>query len=106
MTDIGHNSIGASGKAQLKSFIERIERMEEEKRNIASDIKDIYAEAKSQGFTPSIMRKVVRLRKQDAAKRQEEEALLDIYLHALGDLKDTPLGDAAIRREFGDRATA
>lgn len=67
----------------LRSFIERIERLEEEKKGIADDIKDVYAEAKSAGFEPKIMRQVVKVRKMDRAERQEQEALLDVYLHAL-----------------------
>jgi uncharacterized protein (UPF0335 family) len=69
---------------QLRSFIERIERLEEEKKSIADDIKDVYAEAKANGFDTKIMRKVVSLRKQDADERQEQEAILDLYLAALG----------------------
>jgi uncharacterized protein (UPF0335 family) len=68
----------------LKSFIERIERLEEEKKAIADDIKDIYAEAKGTGYDVKIMRKIVSIRKQDAAKRREEEEILDLYLSALG----------------------
>lgn len=100
MSDIGHNSNGAANE-QLKSFVERIERLEEEKTGLTSDIRDIYTEAKSSGFNVQVMRQVVRLRKMDAAKRQEREAVLDLYLHALGMLAGTPLGEAALRREFG-----
>ena len=66
----------------LRSFIERIERLEEEKKGIADDIKDVYAEAKSAGFEPKIMRQVVKVRKMDRTERQGQEALLDVYLHA------------------------
>ena len=69
---------------QLKSIVERIERLEEEKAALASDIKDVYAEAKANGFDTKILRTVIRLRKQDSAERQEQEAILDLYLHALG----------------------
>lgn len=69
---------------QLRAFIERIEKLEEEKQTIADDIKDVYAEAKANGYDTKIMRTVVRLRKQDSAERQEQEALLDLYMHALG----------------------
>jgi uncharacterized protein (UPF0335 family) len=71
-------------QGQLRSLIERIERLEEEKKAIAADIKEIYGEAKSNGFDTKIMRKVVSLRKKDSAERQEEEAILDLYLSALG----------------------
>jgi uncharacterized protein (UPF0335 family) len=68
----------------LRAFIERIEKLEEEKRAIADDIKDVYAEAKGTGFDPKIIRKIVSLRRQDKSKRQEEEEILDLYLSALG----------------------
>jgi uncharacterized protein (UPF0335 family) len=70
---------------RLKSFIERIERLEEEKKALAADIKEIYAEAKSAGFDTKISRQVVRIRKMDKADRQEQEALLEVYLDAIGE---------------------
>jgi uncharacterized protein (UPF0335 family) len=76
---------GGFAAAHLRAFIERIERLEEEKRALAGDIKEIYAEAKANGFAPKIMRHVVRLRKMDVAERQEQEALIDVYLNALSD---------------------
>jgi uncharacterized protein (UPF0335 family) len=69
---------------QLKSLVERIEKLEEEKKAIAGDIKEVFAEAKAQGFDTKIMRKVIALRKKEASERQEEEALIDLYLNALG----------------------
>lgn len=69
---------------QLRGIIERIERMEEEKKTIADDIKDIYSEAKGTGFDVKAVRTIVRLRKKDQAERQEEEAILDLYKAALG----------------------
>lgn len=69
---------------ELRRFIERIETLEEEKKGIADDIKDVYAEAKGTGFEPKIMKQIVRLRKMEAAARQEAEALLDTYKTALG----------------------
>jgi len=82
----GSSPVGASTIAhdQLHAFIQRIERSEEEKAAIAADIKEIYLEAKGTGFDVKIMRKVVSLRKKETAERQEEQALLDLYLHALG----------------------
>jgi uncharacterized protein (UPF0335 family) len=71
-------------KDQLKAFIERVERLEEEKKAIADDIRDVYAEAKGNGFDVKTLRVVVRLRKQDINERKEQEALLETYLHALG----------------------
>ncbi len=68
----------------LRAFVERIERMEEEKKALADDIKDIYGEAKGNGFDTKILRKVIALRKQDRDKRHEEETILDLYLAALG----------------------
>jgi uncharacterized protein (UPF0335 family) len=75
---------GGIAAEQLKSIIERIERLEEEKAGIASDIKDIFAEAKGNGYDVKTLRKVISLRKQDAAERDEEEHLLDTYKRALG----------------------
>jgi uncharacterized protein (UPF0335 family) len=69
---------------QIRTIIERIERMEEEKRAIADDIKEIYAEVKGNGFDTKVLRKVVAIRKQDASERQEQEALLELYMAALG----------------------
>jgi len=69
---------------QLKAFIERIERLEEEKAGIAGDIKDVYAEAKGNGFDVKILRKIISLRKKDPSERQEENAILELYLQALG----------------------
>lgn len=74
---------GSTGK-RLKSFIERIERLEEEKAGLASDIKDVYGEAKAIGFDPKIMRKIIRLRKLDEGKRSEEEMLIETYKAAIG----------------------
>jgi len=68
----------------LRAFIERIERLEEEKRALADDIKEVYGEAKANGFDVKVMRKIVSLRKQDRDKRMEEETILDLYLAALG----------------------
>jgi uncharacterized protein (UPF0335 family) len=73
-----------SSAARLKSFIERIERLEEEKAGIANDIKEVYAEAKGTGFDAKVMRQIVRVRKMDQADRAEQEELLDLYMRALG----------------------
>ncbi len=69
---------------QLRAFIERIERMEEEKKAISDDIKEIYAEAKGNGFDIKVLRQIIRIRKQDHAERMEQEALLELYMAALG----------------------
>ena len=69
---------------QLRAFIERIERLEEEKKTIADDIKEVYAEAKGTGFDTKAVRTIIRLRKKDQAERQEEEAIIDLYKAALG----------------------
>ena len=69
---------------QLRAFIERIERLEEEKAAIAGDIKEIYAEAKGNGFDTKVLRKIVSIRKQDQSERMEQEALLELYMSALG----------------------
>ncbi|HEX4160487.1 MAG TPA: DUF2312 domain-containing protein [Rhizomicrobium sp.] len=74
----------AFAKDQLKSLVERIERLEEEKAALTADIREVYSEAKGNGFDTKIVRQVVRLRKLDRADRQEQEAILDLYLAALG----------------------
>ncbi len=71
-------------KDHLKAFVERVERLEEEKKTISDDIRDVYAEAKANGFDVKALRTIVRMRKQDADERKEHEAILEAYLHALG----------------------
>ncbi len=96
MTNIGHNS-GATelmgdgaetttsiSQGMIRSLVERIERLEEEKAATATDIKEVYAEAKGHGFDTKILRKVIALRRKDKAERDEEAAILDLYLSALG----------------------
>ncbi|PTM40811.1 DUF2312 domain-containing protein [Bosea sp. 124] len=70
---------------QLKSIVERIERLEEEKKTISDDIKEVYAEAKGNGYDVKVLRKVIAIRKRDANERAEEEAILDLYLQAVGE---------------------
>ncbi|MEQ8823291.1 MAG: DUF2312 domain-containing protein [Filomicrobium sp.] len=84
-------TLQASTQAQLRQFIEQIERLEEEKKAIASDIKDKFAEAKSIGFDVKAMRKILQLRKKSAVERQEEEGILEVYMHALGMLNEMPV---------------
>lgn len=86
---IGHNSEAESAatkfsKNQLRAIIERVERMEEEKKTISDDIKDIYAEAKGNGMDVKALRTIVRMRKQDPNERAEAETILETYMHALG----------------------
>ena len=76
--------VGGIAADRLRQFIERIERLEEEKAALASDVREIYSEAKSVGFDPKVMRQIVKLRKMDTADQQEMEALIDTYKHALG----------------------
>ena len=76
--------VGGIAGAQLKSFIERIERLEEEKKALSDDIKDVYGEAKANGFDTKVLRKIISLRKQDRDERMEQEAILELYLQALG----------------------
>ena len=78
--------LNTAAQTRLKTIIERVERLEEDKAAVANDIKEVFAEAKGEGFDVKILRKVVRLRKQDKAKRMEEEAILDLYLAAIGGL--------------------
>lgn len=93
MAGVGHNSgddssvdvLNGTAQTQLRTVIDRIERLEEDKTEVMADLKEVYAEAKGNGFDTKIIRKVIRLRKQDRAKRQEEEAILDLYMSAIGD---------------------
>ena len=78
--------LNSTAQTQLKTIVERIERLEEDKAAVSADLKEVYLEAKGNGFDVKILRKVIRLRKQDKAKRQEEDALLDLYLSAIGGL--------------------
>lgn len=78
------SSVGGVSGDRLRQYIERIERLEEEKAGIAEDIRDVYAEAKSAGFESKIMRQIVKLRKMDHQKRQEQEELLELYKSAIG----------------------
>lgn len=80
MSVIGHNS----SEEQLRLLIERVEHMEQEKKNVSEDIRDVYSEAKAVGFDPKIMRQIVRLRKMEADDRAEMEAILETYKKALG----------------------
>lgn len=84
---IGHNSgtaVTAEAGKEIKAFIERVERLEEEKAGIAGDIKEVFAEAKGRGYDAKVIRHLIRLRKQDHAERQEFEALIDLYASAIG----------------------
>jgi uncharacterized protein (UPF0335 family) len=94
-TDEPSDVSGVAG-AQLKSFIERIERLMEEVKGLQDDVKDVYAEAKGVGFDVKVMRKIISLRKRDAAEREEEETILDLYMQALGMVPgDRPMLEAA-----------
>jgi uncharacterized protein (UPF0335 family) len=78
--------LNTAAQTRLKTIIERVERLEEDKAAVANDIKEVFAEAKGEGYDVKILRKIIRLRKQDKAKRLEEEALMDLYLAAIGGL--------------------
>ncbi len=93
--------VGSNSNAQLKSIVERIERLEEEKAATQFDIRDVYAEAKGNGYDAKALREIIRRRKKDAAEMAEHEAIVETYMVALGMLADTPLGKAAL-----DRATS
>jgi uncharacterized protein (UPF0335 family) len=77
-------AIGGNARAQLRAIVERVERLEEEKAGIGADIRDIYAEAKGNGYDVKALRTIVRLRKQDANERAEQETILETYMQALG----------------------
>lgn len=93
---------GGATAAKLRQYVERIERLEEEKKGIADDIKDVKAEAKGEGFDVATINAIIKLRKKTADKRREEEALLDTYKAALGMLDGTPLGRWAVERLEGE----
>jgi len=105
VSEIGHNT-GSIAADRLRSIVERIERLEEEKKALATDIKDIYAEAKSAGLDVKALRQLIRERRQDAAEVEERETLLEVYRRALGQLGTTPLGEAAVARETRRRVVA
>lgn len=84
MSEENEETVQTSGAAQLRSFIERIERLEEEKKTISDDIKDVYGELKNVGFDAKAVRTVIKLRKQDKTEREAQEAILDTYLTSLG----------------------
>ena len=92
------DAIGGNAKEQLKSIIDRIEKLEEEKKATSDDIRDVYTEAKGNGYDAKALRKIIQMRKQDAQERAEQEAVLETYMHALGMLADLPLGRAALER--------
>lgn len=89
MSEIGHNSgaapeVGGIASDRLRSIIERIERLQEERKALGADIRDIFAEAKSAGFDAKVIRRIIAQRKREPAEVEEEESLLDLYRHALG----------------------
>ena len=79
-----NDSVDSVNSSHLRAFVERLEKLEEEKRAIADDIKEVYAEAKGTGFDTKALRKIISMRRQDKDKRREEEAMLELYLSALG----------------------
>jgi uncharacterized protein (UPF0335 family) len=97
MPEVGHNSkkpnrVGGVAVDQLKSIIARVEKLEEEKAGLAADIRDVFAEARGNGYSVPALRAILKMRKKDAAEREEEEAILDSYMNALGML---PLFESA-----------
>jgi uncharacterized protein (UPF0335 family) len=94
-------TLQAAGQNQLRQFVEQIERLEEEKKALAADIRDKYLEAKGVGFDVKALRKIVSMRKKSQQEREEEEGILEVYLHALGMLPETsPTG--AVRMEAAE----
>lgn len=78
--------LNATAQGQLKSIIERIERLEQEKSELSEQIKEVFGEAKGNGFDVKVLRRVIKIRKMDRAKRQEEDSILDLYLSAIGEI--------------------
>ena len=97
---------GTLARDHLRAFIERIERLEEEKASLMEDIREVYAEAKGTGFDPKIMRQVVRIRKMEPDQRQEQEYVLDTYLSALGMLDQAPGAEADAMAAAQQKLTA
>lgn len=91
----------SEGNGQLASYVERIERVMGEKKALQEDIKDLFVEVRSAGYDPKIVRLAIKERAMDAAKRQERDALLELYLSALGDYATSPLGQAAVEKVRG-----
>jgi uncharacterized protein (UPF0335 family) len=83
-THVADDVLNQAAQTRLRTIIERIERLEVDKATVMNDIKEVFAEAKGEGFDVKILRKVIRMRKMDKAKRDEEEALVDLYLSAIG----------------------
>jgi len=84
--DASPDVLTSAAQGRLRTVIERLERLEEDKAAVMADMKEVFAEAKGEGYDVKILRKVIRIRKQDKAKRQEEDAILDLYLSALGEI--------------------
>ncbi len=82
----GQKALTVTAQSRLRTIVERLERLEEDKQAVLADMKEVFAEAKGEGYDVKTLRKVIRIRKQDKAKRQEEEAILDLYLSALGEV--------------------
>ena len=96
----GHNRVGGIAVDQLKSIIERVEKLQEEKHGITADISEVFLEARANGFDVKAIKQIIKIRSLDASEREEQEAILDTYLHALGMLFDTPLGQAAMAKKI------
>jgi uncharacterized protein (UPF0335 family) len=92
------STLQASAQKQLRQFVEQIERLEEEKKALSGDIRDKYAEAKALGFDVKALRTIVRMRKKSQTERQEEESILEVYMHALGMLTDSEALEAMADR--------
>jgi uncharacterized protein (UPF0335 family) len=89
------NDIGDNAARDVASIIERIERLEEEKKQIASDISDIYKESKGRGYDATALKEIVKMRREDPGKREARETMVDVYIRALTRWEETPLGQAA-----------
>lgn len=102
MADGDNQTRNGNADARLASFVQRIERLEEEKAALAADVREVYAELKGAGFDTKVVRKLIAERKQDAAERQEQESLLDLYRYSIRGIADLPLGHAALARAKGN----
>ena len=89
------NDVGDNAAKDVVSIIERIERLEDEKKQIASDISDLYKETKSRGYDAAALKEIVKIRKEDPGKREARESMVDVYMRAINRWEDTPLGKSA-----------
>lgn len=95
-------TLQSAAQKQLRQFVEQLENLEEQKKALSDDVRDKFLEAKAVGFDVKAIKQILRMRKKSRDQRQEEESILQVYLHAMNMLDDTPLGEWAKERETED----